>query len=93
MILAFGCESELGILDPPLEEISKNSASFLVSEDLAKQSALGFFKSDSSFWGWNDKTNSGETRSTNGYYGSGVFTPFGSTSTYNNNLKMITGLR
>lgn len=23
LILAFGCESELGILDPPLEEISK----------------------------------------------------------------------
>lgn len=44
-------------------------------------------------WGWNDKTNPGETRSTNGYYSSGVFTPYGSTSSYNNNLKMITGLR
>lgn len=44
-------------------------------------------------WGWNDKLNPGETRSTSGYYSIGVYTPYGSTSTYNNGLKMITGLR
>lgn len=44
-------------------------------------------------WGWNDKTNPGETKSTNGYYSSGVFIPYGSSKNYNNGLKMITGLR
>ncbi|WP_409681995.1 C10 family peptidase [Algoriphagus aquaeductus] len=49
VILAFGCESETNFSEPPVEFNSKKLDSFLVSEDLAKQIALGFFKSDSSF--------------------------------------------
>jgi hypothetical protein len=47
-------------------------------------------------WGWNDSDlnpNDGVYLNSNGYYSSGVFTPFGSTSNYNNGLKMITGIR
>lgn len=49
MVFALGCESETDFLESPIEINSKIADSFLVSEDLAKQIALGFFKSDSSF--------------------------------------------
>ncbi|WP_297338580.1 C10 family peptidase, partial [Algoriphagus sp.] len=48
-------------------------------------------------WGWDNDdltppTNDG-INTTNGYYSSGVFSPYGSSKNYNNGLKMITGLR
>lgn len=49
MVFALGCESESDFSESPMEVNSKIADSFLVSEDLAKQIALGFFKSDSSF--------------------------------------------
>lgn len=49
LILACGCETETDFSESPVEVNSKLSDTFLVSEDLARQIALGFFKSDSSF--------------------------------------------
>lgn len=49
VILLVGCQSEADFSEPPIEVDLKNTASFTVSEDLAKQIALGFFSSDSSF--------------------------------------------
>ncbi|MHA7131060.1 Spi family protease inhibitor [Algoriphagus namhaensis] len=48
-------------------------------------------------WGWNNADYippyDDNKNTTNGYYGSGVFIPYGTSSNYNNGLKMITGLR
>lgn len=44
-------------------------------------------------WGWNNSNLNGNPQTSNGFYSSGVFTPYGSSSSYNNNLKMITGIR
>ena len=47
-------------------------------------------------WGWNDNdlnSNDGVYLSSNGFYSASVYTPYGSTSNYNNGLKMITGIR
>lgn len=47
-------------------------------------------------WAWNNSDlnpNDTNYRTSNRYYSLGVYTPYGSTSNYNNGLKMITGLR
>ncbi|WP_338222940.1 Spi family protease inhibitor [Algoriphagus confluentis] len=47
-------------------------------------------------WGWNDNDlnlYNSDTTTSNGYYSLGVYTPSQSSNTYNNGLKIITGIR
>ena len=49
VILLGACQSEADFSEAPIEVDLKNSVSFTVTEELAKQIALGFFSTDSSF--------------------------------------------
>ncbi len=49
VILLGACQSEADFSEAPIEVELKNSVSFTVTEELAKQIALGFFSTDSSF--------------------------------------------
>ncbi|PSL05745.1 hypothetical protein CLV48_103260 [Cecembia rubra] len=48
-------------------------------------------------WGWDGKiyewADDNVSWNKNGWYASGVFQPTGSNTNYNNNLRMITGIR
>lgn len=45
-------------------------------------------------WGWNgENVVDPDVNNKNGFYASGVFQPKNSNTNYNNNLRMITGIR
>ena len=49
VILLLASQSEADFSEAPIEVELKNSVSFIVTEELEKQIALGFFSTDSSF--------------------------------------------